>query len=337
MIIGRNEKCPCGSGKKFKSCCINDPKYTATKLNNGIPRKYMSEFALHTYSSQVSICYPNMLEHVDVSNASYHIYMINKTLRLSFIENSLKVLDTHVEVQVKRGVTLNTEIETIKMPLNDNIVSWELENDKLLVMKDSYGGGAKVDIVCLYSAFSENPLEAEILYIGQAYGKKGERDALKRLKSHDTLQKVLANTLYGDINYEIVITLWEFTPRLLSSIDGRNDFTVSESEDKKHYLKVLSAPPLVVDNQIINVTEAALINYFKPKYNTMFKNNFPDVNHKGYGFYYDYDYNAITVELDPSCINIETFSEHTKYDQFEPIKYLLDSETERKSMFDLSI
>ena len=22
--IGRNEKCPCGSGKKFKKCCIED-------------------------------------------------------------------------------------------------------------------------------------------------------------------------------------------------------------------------------------------------------------------------------------------------------------------------
>ena len=22
--IGRNDKCPCGSGKKYKNCCIND-------------------------------------------------------------------------------------------------------------------------------------------------------------------------------------------------------------------------------------------------------------------------------------------------------------------------
>lgn len=24
--IGRNDPCPCGSGKKYKSCCINKPK-----------------------------------------------------------------------------------------------------------------------------------------------------------------------------------------------------------------------------------------------------------------------------------------------------------------------
>lgn len=337
MNIGRNEKCPCNSGKKFKNCCINDPKYTSTQLNNGVPRKYMCEFALHPYSSQVTICYPNMLENVDVSNASYHIYMINKISRLSFIENSLKVLATHVEVEVKRGVTLNNKIEVIKLPLNDKIVSWELESDKILFMKDAYGGGVKVDILWLYTAFSMRELECEILYIGQAYGKKGERDALKRLKSHDTLQKVLADTLYEDINYEIVVTLWELTPQLLSSMDGRNDFLVSEEEDKSHFLKVLSTPPLILDNQIINITEAALINYFKPKYNTMFKNNFPDISHKGYKFYYDYDYNGITVELDPSCINIKIHSKYSSYNQFNPIQYLLNSEKERKSMFELSL
>jgi len=25
--IGRNDLCPCGSGKKFKHCCINNEKY----------------------------------------------------------------------------------------------------------------------------------------------------------------------------------------------------------------------------------------------------------------------------------------------------------------------
>jgi DNA-binding SARP family transcriptional activator len=24
--IGRNDTCPCGSGKKYKKCCLNDPK-----------------------------------------------------------------------------------------------------------------------------------------------------------------------------------------------------------------------------------------------------------------------------------------------------------------------
>ena len=29
--IGRNELCPCGSGKKFKNCCINSGEYNQTR------------------------------------------------------------------------------------------------------------------------------------------------------------------------------------------------------------------------------------------------------------------------------------------------------------------
>jgi hypothetical protein len=27
--VGRNQSCPCGSGRKFKICCLNKPKGTA--------------------------------------------------------------------------------------------------------------------------------------------------------------------------------------------------------------------------------------------------------------------------------------------------------------------
>lgn len=336
MKIGRNSDCPCGSGKKFKKCCINNSKYTKIELNNGIPRKYMCEFGLHSFSSQVTICYPTQLGNVDVSNSNYHIYMINKILRLSFVLDSLIIQENYVKVKIQRGIAPVTNIEIIKIPLPSGIISCEFENDKVLVMKDSHGGGIKLDILYLYSAFSEKALNCEILYIGQSYGKKGERDALIRLKSHETLQKVLADISYGEINYEIAITLWEFTPRLQSSMDGRSEFTVSEKEDEAHFLRVLSSPPLILDGQIINVTEAALINYFKPEYNTNFVNNFPDISHKGYQFYYDYDYNSIIVELDNSCINTNIYSQKSKYSQFRGIKYALNSEDERRSMFEIS-
>jgi len=32
MKTGRNDKCPCGSGKKFKQCCINKPLVTDEEL-----------------------------------------------------------------------------------------------------------------------------------------------------------------------------------------------------------------------------------------------------------------------------------------------------------------
>src|SRR5688572_168525 len=33
MKIGRNQLCPCGSGKKYKRCCINKPEPTPGRVN----------------------------------------------------------------------------------------------------------------------------------------------------------------------------------------------------------------------------------------------------------------------------------------------------------------
>lgn len=32
LKIGRNEECPCGSGLKYKKCCINNPENLKNKL-----------------------------------------------------------------------------------------------------------------------------------------------------------------------------------------------------------------------------------------------------------------------------------------------------------------
>ena len=52
MNIGRNEKCPCESGKKFKNCCINDPKNAATQLNNDTS----SKFLLTMHLQRTTVC-----------------------------------------------------------------------------------------------------------------------------------------------------------------------------------------------------------------------------------------------------------------------------------------
>ncbi|KAB7664165.1 SEC-C domain-containing protein [Bacillus sp. B1-b2] len=340
MATERNEPCPCGSGKKFKRCCIDDPRYSSTKINNGLARKYMCEFALHTFSSTVVMCYPNNLDKVDVSEKNYHIYMVHEIPRLSFVKDSVKIFETHIEVTIQQGVLENVTMHKFEFALlegnHKEIFTYELLNNKKLIIRDNVGGGIETDVLSMYLELSKQPLKSEVLYVGQSYGKAGERDAIQRLSSHSTLQEILADTMNRDIEVEITITLWEFTPRLISSFDGiSKKYLTSEKENVEHLVKVTSAPPLWIDNQIINISEAALINYFKPEYNEKFKNNFPDITHKGYTFYYDYDYNAVTVELDPSCINIDIFSKSKDYSQFRPIKYHLNSEEERRSIFDI--
>ena len=34
MKVSRNEKCPCGSGKKYKKCCLNNKKNVSLKIDD---------------------------------------------------------------------------------------------------------------------------------------------------------------------------------------------------------------------------------------------------------------------------------------------------------------
>ena len=57
MKIGRNEKCHCGSGKKFKKCCMN-------KENNGVHIEVIKYFQRKN------------AEHEMLRNAGIHIPLV---------------------------------------------------------------------------------------------------------------------------------------------------------------------------------------------------------------------------------------------------------------------
>jgi len=43
MAIGRNSPCPCGSGKKYKQCCLRKEKTQPTEQSNSMPTKFRYE------------------------------------------------------------------------------------------------------------------------------------------------------------------------------------------------------------------------------------------------------------------------------------------------------
>lgn len=62
-------------------------------------RKYVSEFGLHTYSSHVTICYPNDLKNLNLESKN-NIYMVTLIPKLTFNPNSLEVFDDHISLKV---------------------------------------------------------------------------------------------------------------------------------------------------------------------------------------------------------------------------------------------
>lgn len=344
MAIGRNDICLCGSGKKYKKCCLQKDIIAEQENTLNKKRKYMEEFALHTYTSNGMICYPNKLKEIKKNgdNFNYHIYMITEIPKLKILRESVVIEKGGIQLKVRIEDGINNKIEIISFALDNQVNHFEFnielaDNDKDIVIKNDLGGGISTNVLALYSMFSRNRIHCKVLYIGQAYGRSGQRTALDRLTNHEKMIDILGDNLYSGKIKDIAITLWEFTPKLITTIDGiSKKYVISPEHDEERVESILAAPPLRIDNQIINITEAALINYFKPTYNEKLKDNFPDVKHKGYRYYYEYDYNSICVELDVSSINLilssDLINRHTEWNFIE---YNLDNDKKRKDLFEI--
>ncbi len=180
--------------------------------------------------------------------------------------------------------------------------------------------------------------EMEVLYVGQAYGENGSRNAIDRLKTHEKLQKILIDCNSKYPNKRIYILLLEMATQINSVLNGiSKEFMCSEEESEKHLKDVFSTLP--EEKQVINITEAAIINYFKPDYNTNFVNNFPSIKHKGYRQYYDLDYNCIDVELDMEFFSMPYLQLYTSTNRLDGpwnwIKYNLFNDPNRSNMTDI--
>lgn len=194
------------------------------------------------------------------------------------------------------------------------------------------------DIMMSYAPILIKETVFKVLYIGQAFGKDGKRTAFNRLSAHSTLQKILTDCQAKYADKHIYLMLMEFTPQLMSVFDGiSKKYTMTEEESDKHMHDVLCNLPRL--DQVINITEAALINYFKPEYNVNFVENFPNENHKGYKQYFDLDYNSLCVEIDLEFdgLNwVQLYSDANKITtSFDFIQYQLYNDNNRLSMYDI--
>lgn len=321
-------------------------------------RKYLAEFGLGVYASYKTLINVEELENLEkVDYHKYHIYCILAYSKKYFKMEKTKVtsegikitlleIEDYIEKEYEMPIwKIGDGIDYNKVEISSqypyNIIHLEIKDDDYLLKHPGFLRNLDINAQQLFDICAvdfTDKCEYEILYIGQAYGKRGERTALTRLSSHSTLQKILIDCQSKYANKQIYILLLEMTPLLNMSFDGLSKkYTTSNKEDWEHTEQVLSNLP--EDQQVINITEAALINYFKPLYNVNFVENFPDPKHKGYQQYFNLDYNCLTVEIDLEFDNapiIQILTETNRFNSsFDYIRYNLFNDPNRKSMYDI--
>lgn len=202
-----------------------------------------------------------------------------------------------------------------------------------------------VDKVLSLGCRNQNlPYEYEVLYIGQAQGRERNRGTLERLENHKTFQRIVIENLSNVPEKRLYIMAFEFTEQQILSISSRHIGAQAEvTDDRKHFdamvneaIEITTVPPEERLRQVINITEAAMIHYFKPIYNEQLTNNFPSPQHTSYKRYYDLEYNMVNVDLclceTPQIVlktktnKIESVWEYIQYELFKE---------GRRGMFDI--
>ena len=318
-------------------------------------RKYQTEFSLDVYPQFKTLIPAAQLEYFEEeSGRKFHIYGILLGPRFFVKPESIKQYENYISIVL----FTNAEGECAEYQINFSIEK-DLDHTKLKIdstyphsilkvefddeswAKDKFGSNEiKIDVSELFNVYANSLVDRinyKVLYIGQAYGKNGERSAIERLSQHGTFQKILIDCRRNYSEYEIYLLLLDMNYGVHMGITKPSVFTEKEkNDDESHTREVLSDLPK--EQQVINITEAAIINYFKPEYNSDFVENFPCPQHRSYKQYYDLDYNEIVVELDMEFDRfpfVELYTDTARIKSCRDfIHYKLENE-ERESMYSL--
>ncbi len=309
----------------------------ADPSNREIKRKYISEFCILANGNWTGLLQQSDFESLRIPYGyDPHIYIIARHPRIFFDPKSLKI-----EKETFSGIIF------IQKPGHLDKVEF---SERLSVGED-----AKIECPYPHTIFEvkggkkwfkmraanfisfldppKNFLDLEVLYVGQAYGNDGEGTIQERIVKHSTLQSIYSKTIDMNPDQEVWIILCSFDINLLISMDGiTKAYTTTSEEDEAHTKMVLNAP--ISEQQEVNFVEAAMIRYFEPEYNKIFKNTFPNPAHSTYKQCYDLDLNSIAVTIDTESIKARLYSRKAVSEPVHSFDFPLHSKKERKYMFD---
>lgn len=293
-------------------------------------KKFDVEHAMHMYASSyvtipaLGIYDEEMISTVRPVLETCHIYIIGLMPKINFVAAR----------QAGNDLVTAYEVGGITYELN-----WPLPKGAKVVEHD---GGWGVESICgdRWAPKEEmaarrlndehNVVNFEVLYIGQAYGRDGNRNALDRLLKHETLQKI--SVMGIPLDKVLTVLLLEIVPdnRLITIINP----WAENADDGEKRIKV-GLDKLFETDEVERITlyEASLIRYFQPRFNKEFKNSFPSTNLKVLADCYNKDFSAIVSEICIDELPYKLFSKAVTPSQYHIAKFDLHDDQTRKVFF----
>lgn len=221
------------------------------------------------------------LERADVPrNPPCHLYVVTETSRVSIPPSSVNIAGNLITGVARRQVEDSYDTCEFKFEYpGEGELRWESQypyedfrivnsSDNSVILSTSAH-----ETVAIGSEVADEWCDHNILYIGQAFGREGERQAFDRLRSHSTLQRIYAEQRP---DREVWLSLCAITDvAIIYTANPRDSGVITGAEDREHARKVHASinSPRFYGKEGVALAEAGLIKYFQPKYNVIFKDN----------------------------------------------------------------
>jgi len=174
-----------------------------------------------------------------------------------------------------------------------------------------------------------NFLDLDVVYVGQSLATGGALG--QRLANHSTLQRILADTQQLSLHLEVWVVVMRFASYNTLGTSGPWSMDADEVSSEAHLEAVYKAE--FGEKEVTALTEAALIRYFQPEYNKVFKYHFPKPLHESYRTVYDLDLNSVGFEFESfDPIGCRLKSEAVEPDFVHTVLFSLD-ENNRERFF----
>jgi hypothetical protein len=255
--------------------------------------------------------------------ANCHIYMIGLLPIVDFV-GLRKGSGSFIATLRLLGKERDIEVEIPE--------GWDVGEEKgAYYLSDPQGQRYTLKEEWLLSQLSAAPeFTFDVQYIGQAYGEAGERNALDRLKSHETLQKIAVQGVPA--GYGLNLLLLEISPdnMLVTMFNPSAEKKDTSGERIKAGLDKLFGTD---EKERVALYEAALIRYFQPKFNKEFTESFPSTNLKVLRDCYNKDFSAVVAEINLETLPFAIGSKVVRPAVTHIAKFDLHKEADRQAFF----
>lgn len=295
-------------------------------------KKFGVEHALNMYASSFVTMPAVMLYEDDLVKqfaeplSTCHIYLIGQVPKIDFVG----VAQEGSELITKHEVAGQPHDLRWGIPEGAKLI--EKDGVWLVVREETGMGGFPSDNEMTYRLAHELDLiHFKVLYIGQAYGEDGSRNALHRLKSHSTLQQIAIKGVSDGFRLTLLMLEILSENRLLTIFNPKAKVQDQAQERIKNGIDKLFA---TTESERITLYEASLIRYFQPKFNKEFKNSFPSTNMKLLASCYEKDLSAVIAEICIDELPFKLFSDAVKVKRHHVARHSLYTDADRNAFFD---